>query len=701
MNKAPRHDKVISLLQRGIAFQQTGNLDQAAACYDKALEKDKHSADAWHLSGVVASLRGNPGLAAKQIERAIQLRSNNPYFWVNLANAQETLGNDTAAEGSLRSAIRLDPSIAAAHNNLGNLLVRAGRDDEAILAYDQTLVVQASHWSAGLALSRLLLKKERFPEAGALASMLLKAQPDNVLVLKVLATSKTRLRRYDEAECLLASVLALQPDDLDALIDYAAVLDKAGKAEAAIRGYEEVLKRSPANEQVVNSLKRLLVFSANFQGANSLDQDVLSVVADNSHYLSSCLFTLNYDETLDNKEILARHLDWGRRFSPVPEKKFFPERELSMTRRLRVGYLSSDFKQHSVSYFIENIFAYHRRDNVESFAYSLTSDHDHVTKRIKESADHFVEAKGLTPEALATRINEDRIDIAIDLEGHTGGGEIALKTLGLRAAPVQISWLGYPNTSGVAAIDYKISDGLADPIGEGDDWNSETVLRLPDCFHCYRPDPEAAADFDATPPSLKSGFITFGSFNVLPKISLSCYAAWASILTRVPRSKLVLKNRFLREKSTQSRVLGNFTKHGISADRILLSSDQDDFSEHLLRYREIDIALDPFPYNGTTTTCEALWMGVPVMTFLGNRHAARVGGSLLTAIGHPELVANDVDDYIARTIDLANDPLRLRSLHAGLRADMARSPLCDAERFVTNLEAAYRKVWQDYCAAHH
>ncbi|HET6783364.1 MAG TPA: tetratricopeptide repeat protein, partial [Pseudoxanthomonas sp.] len=613
---------------------------------------------------------------------------------VNLANALEALGREAEAEQHLRRAIGLDASYAPAFYNLGNLLTRQQRDGEAISCYDRAIVANPSHLGACLALGEILLKQRQAGPARQLATMALNLQPANSRANDLLIGALLLLKNFAAALDRIELVLAAAPDDIAALKGKAHCLQELVRVDEAIDILRTLQDLAPGDVEGGLELGRLLSFSGLVEeGIGVLSQLVTQNPADPYAY-STWLFYLNYQESRTAAELLELHRQWEKRISPptLPVKPQDPVREPG---RLKIGYLSADFKTHSVAVFIESVLERHDHEKFEVFAYSLGPETDAVTERIRAMVDHFRPVHGQNAEQIARQIAADGIHIAIDLGAHTTAK--LLDALLLRPAPVQMTWLGYPNTTGVSTIDYRISDAIADPPGIGDSWNSEKLIRLPDCFHCYRPEQDVS--FDPAPPSVRNGFVTFGSFNVLPKLSPSCYSAWARIINATPNSRLLVKNRFLRDATAHRLFLERFDAHGLGAERIIVAPDQRNWSDHMQRYREIDIALDPFPYNGTTTTCEALWMGVPVVTFAGDRHAARVGASVLTAIGHPELIAADQESYIAEAIKLANSPQQLVALHAHLRSDMARSPLCDAARFVANLEAAYQTAWTTHCDA--
>lgn len=361
-------------------------------------------------------------------------------------------------------------------------------------------------------------------------------------------------------------------------------------------------------------------------------------------------------------------------------------------RRLRIGYLSKDFARHSVAYFIEPVIARHDLNRFEIFCYSNNPKPDMVTERIEELAEHWRDVAFVSDEEVRRQITRDGIDILVDLSGHTGGNRRHL--LARMPAPVQVSYLGYPATMAMSAIAYRIVDAITDPPGEADTAHTEALVRLPGCFLTYLPaqDPPAVS----LPPAAVRGHITFGSFNNPVKINRDVVAVWAKILHAVPRSRLLLKGLAFSVEAASDRFREMFAAQGIAAERLALIAWHPEVKGHLELYSQIDIALDPFPYNGTTTTCEALWMGVPVLTLAGDRHSARVGASLLTAVGLSEFVSSSRDDYVACAARLAADPARLAALRAGLRERMQSSPLLDAEGFTRKLEAAYDTIWQSW-----
>jgi protein O-GlcNAc transferase len=328
------------------------------------------------------------------------------------------------------------------------------------------------------------------------------------------------------------------------------------------------------------------------------------------------------------------------------------------------------------------------------FCYAEVRAPDARTERFKGYADHWVSTVGMPDEAVAECIRRDGIDVLMDVAGHTANNR--LPVFARKPAPVQMTWLGYPNTTGLQTIDYRLVDAVTDPEGEADALASEALVRLPGGFLCY--DAPNDAPLPGPPPSLTTGVVTFGSFNNPAKMSASTLDAWAKLLTRIPLAHLLLKGKPFTDAAARALYLDRLDERGVAPERIELVGWLPD-EDHLAHYGRVDVALDPFPYNGTTTTCEALWMGVPVVTLRGDRHVGRVGASLLTQIGMSNLIADSVEAYVETAVALAGDPARLSELRHSLRPRMAASPLCDAPAFARKIEHAHRTMWQRWCAA--
>jgi predicted O-linked N-acetylglucosamine transferase (SPINDLY family) len=344
-------------------------------------------------------------------------------------------------------------------------------------------------------------------------------------------------------------------------------------------------------------------------------------------------------------------------------------------------------------FFIEPVIRAHDRNRVEVFCYSNVKEPDEATELLQSLADHWYSVAGKSDEEIVQKIKSDKIDILVDLAGHTSDNNLAV--FARKPAPVQVTWLGYPNTTGLQAMDYRLTDETADPSDGRERYYSEKLIRLGKGFLCYHP-VQAVLDVSSLPYK-DNGYITFGSFNNLSKVRPEVIKVWAAILHAVPESQLLLKAKQFKDEQVMNNFRERFAEENITSDRLKMYDKIPSNKEHLSMYNKVDIGLDTFPYNGTTTTCEALWMGVPVITLLGESHAGRVGASLLHRVGMPEFVASSVDEYVELTKSLASDRDRLQDIRANLRSRMQNSELMNSRLFTKNLEDAYTQMWRKYC----
>jgi len=401
---------------------------------------------------------------------------------------------------------------------------------------------------------------------------------------------------------------------------------------------------------------------------------------------SNLLRDLQHLPDITPEQLLAEHQNWwnlhGKPIVPQQHQRRTPHKPL------RVGFVSPDLRNHAVAIFIAPLFEHHDKTNFHFTAYSEAAAEDEVSAKLKSWVQLWRPIRGHRDDLVAQQIAADQIDILIDLAGHTSNNRAPLFTQ--KPAPIQISYLGYPCTTGLPTIDYRITDAQADPPGLTEPHYTEKLLRLPRCAWCFRPIDDSPDVNDL--PALTAGHITFGSFNNFAKANDAVLAAWAAVLNRVPNSRLILKSNGLAEPTVQSHIHQIFGRHNISPDRLTMLDKNPDIAQHLARYHDIDIALDTFPYNGTTTTCEALWMGIPVICIAGNKHMSRVGVSLLHAIGLDDLIARDTTHFTEIAADLANDLPRLADLRRTLRARMLQSALRDETAFTRDFESLLQSI---------
>jgi protein O-GlcNAc transferase len=398
--------------------------------------------------------------------------------------------------------------------------------------------------------------------------------------------------------------------------------------------------------------------------------------------------------SISPEEIFAEHQNFGRVHAPPSiANRSFPNTP-DPGKRIRIGYLSPDIRKHSVAFFLEPLLDFRDRERFEVYGYGAVKTPDDVTQRLRAKFDRYRSVDDVPVPQLAALIKGDELDILIDLAGHAGSLQTAV--LGFKPAPVQVTYLGYPDTTGIAAVDYRITDWLSDPPG-AEARHTEQLVRLPQGFLCFRPPDDLPGIGE--PPCLSRGYVTFGSFNREFKASQTILDLWCRILLAVPGSRMLMKSIAGADPATREFQLGEFERRGVSRDRVQLVGFISSQAEHLAMYRDVDIALDTFPYHGTTTTLDSLLMGVPVITLEGRNHAGRVGVSLLTQVGLTGNIARTEDEYVTRAVELAGDPRRIAGLHGSLRQRLLASTLCDGPGFSRKYEFALRGMWLNWCRA--
>jgi predicted O-linked N-acetylglucosamine transferase (SPINDLY family) len=470
------------------------------------------------------------------------------------------------------------------------------------------------------------------------------------------------------------TVLAACPGDIPTMINKAKLMKDAGRVDEGILLLEKVIaaSKNPTNR---------------YDYVGGIDP-----------MWGNYLFTLLFAPSSTPAKILERHLAWGAKISKEFPSRFKHRPETHVKRaKLRVGYMSADLRQHSVSAFIGAVFKHHDPAQFEIFAYTTSATYDSVSATIKGQVFAWRDVAHKTIAETAQIIYEDQLDVLVELSGHTQGNR--LEVCALKPAPIQATYLGYPSTTGLKTIDYRLTDAWADPVGLTDSYHCEKLIRIPDCGWCYEPVMQEAQTFADAPPVERNGFITFGSFNNIAKFNAPLCDLWVEILQRVPESRLRLKAKSFFDPEILLEWETRFTRAGIAKERLLFMPHKPQIKDHLAVYNEVDIALDSYPYHGTTTTCEALAAGVPVVSLAGSSHVARVGVSLLNAVGLSDLVAEQREDYIAIAVKLAADRERLQQLRTSLGERMKTSVLADAEGFTRKLEECYRQMVANYRGA--
>ncbi len=491
-----------------------------------------------------------------------------------------------------------------------------------------------------------------------------------------------------KAELSFREALVLKPDYSEAYTNLGVVLQKLGKFDEAENHHRKAIFFNPRNVSAYINLGVTLKELYRFEEAVENYDKAIKLNPNSSTAYTNRNFCLNYSANLSPTFIYQKHLEFGKQFGNKQNNNLFAlKKRIISKEKLRIGYVSGDFRHHSIVYFFEPLLNYHDANMFETFCYYNNNIFDNFTEIIKNKTDNWRNIFSVSDFDVSNIIKNDNIDILIDLSGHTGQNR--LKLFALKPAPIQITWLGYPNTTGLSEIDYRFTDLITDPIGITDEFHTEKLYRLPGGFLCYKGNNSVSLPNNI--PQIENRFVTYGSFNNFLKVTPEVIKVWSKILKSSPTSRLILKGSDINQNASQH--IETFAKEGVSQDRVSFYQNLPKISEHLELYNSVDIALDTFPYNGVTTTCEALWMGVPVITLLGEQHASRVGASILTNVGLENFIANDIEGYIEMAIKFANKIDLLKKMRKELRKKMLKSSLCNGSIFAKEIERAYKTIW--------
>lgn len=680
-------DAAERLIAEGNRAEDAGQLEQARALYREAVRVAPQSAKAHLNLGIVLQALGDEAGAVAGYEKALAIDAANPYARYNLGKLRYERGAHAEAEQLLREALRTRPEFPEARVVLACALEAQGNVQAAVTELDAALRHKPDDFGALFIYAGILRRLGRVDDAASALRRALALDPQS---LEARATLFHVLEAKGDpagAALELEAVLRQRPDWPEALFNYGCVLNKLMRAAEAEAAFRRTIDVEPGFTRAYRMLGGVLLAQCRIDEALELYRHAPR----DAELMSAELFALNASEAIAEDELFARHVEFGRHL----EKTYAPRVAFSSskepTRRLRIGYVSGDFSYHVVALFMQPVLERRDRAAVEVFCYSISERVDEYTRQLMAHADVWRPSAGLSDAQLADAIHADRIDILVDLAGHSG--EPRLRVFARKPAPVQATWLGYLNTTGMTRIDYRISDRHADPAGLTDARHTEKLARLPNSQWCYRPFMSTAPV--QTPPCVRNGFVTFGSFNQAVKLSQASRKLWAEILSRVAGSRLVVLG--VPPGRAHDKLLQDLTGIGIDATRLNLmpyASLQDYFGW----YNRVDIALDTTPYSGGTTTCDALWMGVPVITAPGERPSSRSAASILTTAGLTDWIASDAEDYVRRAVAFAGDPSMLGNLRRTVRARLQASPLMDETGFTKDLERAFRGMWREYCA---
>ena len=692
INPTPRKYTIPELIELGNTFHREKNLEQAESVFRKVLEHQVDHPAALHFLGVIAHQSGQLEAAAKLISKAVKVAPEYAQAFNNLGNVYEAMGDPEAAIGAYRSAleqnedyvdalfnlgivlrqanelheaeevflrcVELDPRRADAQYEIGQTYQKLGKRTEAQIAYRVALSLDPDHTDARLNIGNILTTLGRVEEAIEEFDIALEKAPEHIKLINSKGVAQRKIGLFKESLETSRKAEELDPDNIETLNTLGAAYQTLGENQQAADCYWRALRIMPEAE----CAHKCLLF-----------------VALNMPDISS-------QELFDIHREIRGHFD-----KPAMTAKSFPDRDRDPNRRIKIGYLSSDLRTHVVAMNVLPVIANHNHINFEVFLYGQVEYPDDVTKQFEHFADHWRSTMLMSNEAVAQMIEEDDIDILVTLAGRFDENRPIVASF--RPAPVQVSFHDCA-TSGLQAMDYYLTDDILHAEDTAELFTEE-LYRLP---HYYQYPIQDGLPEIPNAPALEKGFITFGCFNKPEKISEPVFKLWAQVLNSIPNSKLLMKyfNHY-SQPSMQERVVSRFEKYGIGIDRLILKSGMDNRQNHLEHYHDVDICLDPFPFNGATTTFESLSMGVPVVAFLGRHFVDRVAASIVTHAGYPEFVAETKEDYVKLAQSLADDPDALNEMRLGMRDKLHASKLCDGEPYAHNVEAAFRDMWHTWC----
>jgi protein O-GlcNAc transferase len=677
----------------GVTLGIEGQFEEAIHAYRQCIALRPNYPEAHYNLGIALRGQGRLDEAVAAFRHAITLRPHFPEACCKLGDALKDQGNLDAAIGAYRQAIALDPHYAEAYNNLGVVMGDAGRFDAAIAAFREAIALQSdlpeAHNNLGLALAE---ERELDAAIGAYRQAIA-LRPRYAEAHNNLGVALRERGEFDAAIAAFRKAIALRPDLPEAHNNLGMALNIRGELDAAIAAYRQALACKPNFPEAQSNLGVALGHQGQFDEALVAFRRALSLKPNMAEAHDSLIYTLHFHPAYDARAIADEQRHWNTRHAEPLKMSIQPHgNQRDPERRLRIGYVSPDFRNHVVGRNLLPLFRHHDRARFDICCYADVIAPDPLTEEFRRHAGMFRVISKMKHEAVAAQVRADGIDVLVDLALHMAGNRMLV--FARKPAPVQVTFAGYPGSTGLSAIDYRLSDPYLDPPGTDESVYSEQTIRLPDSFWCYDPLDERDLPVNSL-PAMEAGAVTFGCLNNFCKINDTVLALWAQVLGQVKGSRLLL----LAPPGThRERTLERLHQEGIKPERVEFVGYQPR-RKYLEEYHRIDIGLDTFPYNGHTTSLDSLWMGVPVVTWVGKTVVGRAGWCQVSNLGLPELAGQTPEEFVRIAVALARDLPRLQQLRATLRPRMERSPLMDAPRFARNIEAAYWQMWRTWCAS--
>ncbi|MDZ4201965.1 MAG: tetratricopeptide repeat protein, partial [Gallionella sp.] len=703
-------------MQIAVQHHNAGRWSEAEAIYQQILAVQPNYADALHLSGLIFSQWGQKEIAAQMIAKAIKSNPREPNYHNSMGGLLNELGKHEEALVSLQKSVALNPKVAQPYQNMGNALRLLGRYNEAQVAYQKAISLQPDSDGLHCALGNLLSDAGKLEEAGACFQKALALNPNSAVAYNDLGNVFSNMGKHAEAIACFQQSITLLPSLVAPYSNLGNVYKEQGKYAEAITCFQKALTINPHQPEVYsnlgNTLKNVDRYSegvaclqkaielkpdyavAHYNLGNALQaqgrlveaagcyQRALALQPGLDQAYGNLFFISNYTSSVSPAIAVAEAARYGEMIRRKAGHAYSDWRCDMQPQRLRIGLVSGDLRAHPVGYFLQGLLEHYDPSRIEFVAYPTHAHTDALTQRMLPRLSAWTPLYGKNDPQAAQQIHNDGIHILLDLSGYTTHNR--LPVFCRKPAPVQATWLGYFATTGVKEIDYLIGDPHITPPEEESHF-VEKIWRLPETYLCFTA-PDVAVEVSPL-PALTNGYITFCCFNNLTKIGDAVVALWAQVMHAVPGSRLFLKTRQLGEEGLSEQTLARFASHGIGSERLMFEG----YSPRaglLAAYQRVDIALDPFPYPGGTTSAEALWMGVPVLTKRGDRFLSHVGETVAHNVGLANWIAQDEPDYLAKAVAFAADLNRLAELRGNLRTQVLVSPLYDAARFARHFENA-------------
>jgi protein O-GlcNAc transferase len=711
-------------LAKALPLHRAGDLDAAEKMYLSVLEQAPDHPDALHLLGLVKRQRGRPAEALPYLEKAFDRCPGNAQFLIDYADCFRENKDFGKALRHYERALDGKPAAATLHFKMAECSHALGDTARAREHLQRTLALEPDHFGATFDLAELYRGGGDFERARGLFKKALALKPDFAaghhaagLIEDALGNPARALHHLREAVRLdhgLAAAhndlgnlllsqgetaaaidsyrqaLAVKPDFHQAYFNLGNCLRSADRLDDALCCFAAALKADPFSVRGLSNYGEALMAAGRVSEARENFERAVSISKGRcGQAFSNLLLSMNYDPDVSSRRLFEKHVEFGRVFNEAPLPREWSEP--GSGRKVRIGYVSADFCNHPAARFMEPLIVNHDDRLFEVFCYSDAVKPDFVTKRLKNACPNWRDISHSKDGSALEVIRNDRVDILVDCAGHTGGNRLGL--FAKKPAALHLSSFGYPATTGLAAMDYYMTDAVLDP-GEDADRYTEKLLRIAPCFCCYKPLPDAPVAGHS--PAAKNGFVTFGSLHTLARLNDRVIELWSAVLKSIPDSRLRIIRTTLSGK-IRNNLESKFSSHGVDPRRIDMTNEIP-LNGHLSLYHTIDISLDTFPWSGHTTACESLWMGVPVVTLHGDRHAGRMVSSVLTVLGLTDWIGRSVGQYLSIAIKKAGAIEALISLRSRLRDIMTASDLCNAEKYAGKVEALYKRIWQDYCA---